>query len=204
MIVSLTYCMYTFLSISLLLIFQPTNDISCLVLWMFKWLWQNLFYFGVHISIIASSVFLHHGLMAEFAHLHHCHIRIKKVSMFSSHCYSPTVPCHIHHHSPTGQAHVTNGSWHYSWNPMSIFIALVLIPMILSCRNFAHFMSAWLLWLVRNCDMVRSFLYVKTICIFKRFWLLADKTFRKWVPSCQWNWRHSPESEGHKVKWTDR
>ena len=124
-------------------------------------LWLHFVYFGGHISIIASSGFLCHGLMAEFAHLHHFHIWTKKISMFSSHCYSPTVPCRIHHHSPTGQTDFTNGSWAHSWNLMKILITVILIGMMQSCHNFAHAITMALSWHVQNC--------VRAVCMFRRF-----------------------------------
>ena len=134
-------------------------------------LWLHFVYFGRHISIIASSVFLCHGLMAEFAHLHHFHIRTKKVSMFSSHCYSPTVPCHIHHHSPTGQTDFTNGSWvlivEISWKFSSLWYWLEwsnhVIFLHMPWQWHCHGMCKIVTWL--NNLLCESCMYVQKIWV---------------------------------------
>ena len=55
------------------------------------------------------------------------------------------------------KCHLTKVSWDHNCNLVKILFAQILILVIQSCHNFAHAMTAQLLWHVQNYDMIGSF-----------------------------------------------
>ena len=56
--------------------------------------------------------------------------------------------------------HFTNGLWVHQWNLMKYILLILFLITQSSCHNLAYVITTQLLWLVQNCDLIWSLLFI--------------------------------------------